>query len=94
MPSYGTALNELGIADRQASDGRWMNNRAENSYLPLRRRERAMLRFRRIRSLQKFASIHSSVHNHFSLERHFYSRHNFKDNRTAALTEWRQLLAA
>ena len=94
LRSYGAALNELGMADRQASDGRWINDRAENSHLPLRRRERAMLRFRRMRSLQKFASVHSSVHNHFDLERHFCSRHNFKENRTAALTEWRQLLAA
>ena len=53
-----------------------------------------MLRFRRMRSLQKFASVHSLVHNGFNLECHFYSRHNFKENRTAALTEWRQLLAA
>jgi putative transposase len=46
---------------RPAGDGRWLNNRAENSHLPFRRRERAMLRFRRMRSLQKFASVHASV---------------------------------
>jgi hypothetical protein len=46
------------------------------------------------RCLQKFAAVHSSVHNHFNQERHFYSRYNFKLNRTAALTEWRQLLRA
>jgi len=94
LRSYGAALAELGIANRHETDGRWINNRAENSHLPLRRRERAMLRFRRMRSLQKFAAVHGSVYNHFNLERHFYSRHNFKENRTAALTEWRQLLAA
>src|SRR5210317_422373 len=91
--SYGAALKEIGATDRQET-GRWMNNRAENSHLPFRRRERAMLRFRRMRSLQKFASVHSSVHNHFNQERHFYSRDNFKLNRAAALTEWRQLLSA
>jgi putative transposase len=47
-----------------------------------------------VRCLQKFAAVHSSVHNHFNQERHLYSRDNFKLNRTAALTEWRQLLSA
>jgi putative transposase len=50
-----------------------------------------MLRFRRMRSLQKFAAVHSYVHNHFNQERHLYSRQNFKLNRAAALAEWRQL---
>ncbi|MEP1353378.1 MAG: IS6 family transposase, partial [Tateyamaria sp.] len=58
------------------------------------RRERAMLRFRQMRCLQKFAAVHSSVHNHFNQERHLYSRDNFKLNRSAALAEWRQLCSA
>ena len=70
------------------------NNRAENSHQPFRRRERAMLRFRRMRTLQKFASVHASVHNHFNQERTLYSRQNFKANRAAALAEWRGLFAA
>jgi hypothetical protein len=45
------------------------------------------------RCLQKFAAVHSSVHNHFNQERHFYSRFNVKLNRAAALAEWRQLLS-
>jgi len=95
LKSYGAALRELGIeASRHDTSGRWINNRAESSHLPLRRRERAMLRFRRMRSLQKFAAVHGSVYNHFNQERHLYSRSNFKQNRTAALAEWRQLLAA
>ena len=53
-----------------------------------------MLKFRRMRSLQKFAATHSSVDNLFNLERHFYSRENFKKKRSAALSEWRQLCAA
>ncbi len=68
LRSYGAALKEIGACGRQETS-RWANNRAENSHLPFRRRERAMLRFRRIRSLQKFASVHSSVHNHFNQER-------------------------
>lgn len=93
MRSYGAALRELGMSDRQET-GRWKNNRVENSHLPFRRRERAMQRFRRMRSLQKFASVHASVHNHFNQERSLYSRSNFKLNRATALAEWRQLGAA
>jgi putative transposase len=93
LRSYGAAMKLIGNADRQET-GRWLNNRAENSHLPFRRRERAMLRFRRMRSLQKFVSVHASVYNHFNQERHLYSRANFKLNRTAALAEWRELGAA
>jgi putative transposase len=96
LRSYGAALRELGIRDRQET-GRWANNRAENSHLPFRRRERAMLRLRRIRTLQKFASVHASVFNHFNhfnQERSPSSRQIFKQNRIAALAEWRDLCAA
>ena len=93
LRSYGASMKEIGNLKRQET-GRWLNNRAENSHLPFRRRERAMLRFRQMRCLQKFAVVHSSVHNHFNQERHLYSRDNFKLNRTAALSEWRQLCSA
>jgi putative transposase len=53
-----------------------------------------MLRFRRMRSLQKFAAIHSSVHNLFNQDRSLSRRSNFKLNRAAALEEWRQLCVA
>ncbi|WP_413243730.1 IS6 family transposase [Sedimentimonas flavescens] len=88
LRSYGAALRDLGMVDRQEM-GRWENNRAENSHLPFRRRERAMLRFRRMRSLQKFAAVHASVSNHFNQERSLSSRAIFKANRAAALAEWR-----
>jgi len=90
LRSYGAALREIGAGARQET-GRWANNRAENSLLPFRRRERAMLRFRRMRSLQKFAAVHASVSNHFNHERSLSSRNIFKLNRTAALAEWRVL---
>ena len=93
LKSYGAAFRELGVSGHE-NDGRWINNRVENSHLPFRRRERAMLRLRRMRSLQKFVAIHGSVYNHFNHERHLYCRQNFKENRSAALTEWRQFLAA
>ncbi len=91
--SYGAALKDLGLPDERET-GQWLNNRVENSHQPFRRRERAMLRFRRMRSLQKFAAVHSSIHNLFNAERTLSSRDNFKASRTAALTEWRQLCAA
>ncbi|WP_347312093.1 IS6 family transposase [Defluviimonas sp. SAOS-178_SWC] len=93
LRSYGAALRDLGAVDRQET-GRWENNRAENSHLAFRRRERAMLRFRQMRSLQKFATVHASVYNLFNTERSLASRHLFKRNRAAALAEWRGLCVA
>jgi putative transposase len=90
--SYDIEFEEIGGTERQVT-GRLANNRAENSHLPFRRRERAMLRFRRMRSLQKIASLHASVSNHFSKERHPYLRDSFKLKLTAALAEWHGLCA-
>ena len=90
--SYRAALRDLGATKKQKT-GRWLNNRVENSHLPLRRRERAMQRFRRMRSLQKFAAVHSSIYNHFNQERSLTSRDHFKEIRAAALAEWRGLCA-
>ena len=59
LRSYRAAIMIIGNAGRQET-GRWSNNRAENSHLPFRRRERAMLGFRRTATLQKFVSIHAS----------------------------------
>jgi putative transposase len=92
LRSYGAALRELGGETKRVID-RWENNRAENSHQPFRRRERAMLRFRRMHSLQKFASVHGSVHNHFNSERTLTDRTTYKASRTAALSEWRGLCA-
>jgi putative transposase len=107
LNSYRAAMKTIGNEGDQEV-GRWLNNRAENSHLPLRRRERAMLRFRRMQSLQKFAAVHSVAgsarprglaavgvagHNHFNLERHINDRNGFKANRQTALAEWRQLAA-
>jgi len=92
LRSYGAAMREIGNKDRQEV-GRWKNNRAENSHLPFRRRERAMLRFLRMKTLQKFASVHGSVHNHFSQERHLISRDLYRQRRSAALVEWRAIMA-
>ena len=92
LRSYKAAMNEIGNTDKQEV-GRWANNRAENSHQPFRRRERAMLRFRRMKTLQKFASVHGSVTTHFNQERHLISREHYKERRSAALAEWRSVMA-
>ncbi len=92
LRSYGSAMNIIGnAADREC--GPWLNNRAENSHQPFRRRERAMAKFRDMKTLQKFAAAHASIHNHFDHDRHLNRRDIFKQNRAAALAEWRQLAA-
>ena len=77
---YRAAMNELGNAEKQET-GRWANNRVENSHLPFRRRERAMLRFRQMKSLQKFANVHANLHNLHNQERHLVSRQEYKARR-------------
>ena len=92
LRSYRSAMNVIGN-DADQECGRWLNNRAEDSHQPFRRRERAMAKFRDIQALQKFAAVHASIHNHFNHERHLNHRDNFKEQRSAALAEWRQLAA-
>ena len=92
LRSYRAAMIVIGNAADQEC-GRWLNNRAENSRQPFRRREGAMAKFRDVKTLQKFASVHASIHNHFNLQRHLTPRETFKENRSAALAEWRQIAA-
>ncbi len=90
--AYSAAMKEIGSADRHEV-GRRLNNRAENSHQPFRRRERAMQRFRNLKTLQKFSSVHAQVHNQFNQERHLVTRQVYKQRRSAALAEWRALAA-
>ena len=92
LRSYKAAMVELGCEQKQEI-GRWANNRVENSHLPFRRRERAMQRFRQMKSLQKFVSVHASFHNLFNSERHLVDRQTYKTRRSAALAEWQNLMA-
>jgi putative transposase len=93
LQSYSAAMKGIGNPDRQET-GRWLNNRAENSHQPFRRREQAMIRFRSMQNLQKFVVVHAAVYNHFNQERHLNNRANFKLNRTAAMAEWRLICAS
>ena len=92
LKSYRAAMKVIGNAAAQIC-GRWLNNRAENSHRPLRRREGVMARFRDIKILQEFSSVHASIHNHFNHQRHLNRRGIFKQARATALAEWRQLAA-
>ena len=92
LKSYRAAMKVIGNEGCQETR-RWLNNRAENSHQPFRRREGAMARFRDIKTLQKFASIHASIYNHFNHQRHLNRRDTFKQARATTLAEWRQLAA-
>jgi len=80
-------MSVIGNAAHQVC-GRWLNNRAENSHQPFRRREGAMAKFRDIKTLQKFSSTHASLHNHFNHQRQLIPRDDFKAKREAAIIEW------
>lgn len=92
LKSYPAAMRESGNEDRREM-GRWKNNRVEDSHLPFRRRVRALLRFRQMKSLQKFASFHAKIHNHFNSQRHLVDRQTYKTARSAALAEWQTPMA-
>jgi len=73
LGSYGAALRELGLSHIHDVGGR-KNNRAENSHLPIRRRERKAQRFRSIRSAQKHLSSYGPIYNLFNYQRHIITR--------------------
>jgi putative transposase len=92
LRSYRAAMKILGNTEYQVCGAR-LNNRAENSHQPFRRREGAMSKFKDVKTLQKFSSIRARIHNHFNIERHLIDRPTFKTRRSTALTDW-NLLAA
>ena len=51
-----------------------------------------MERFRKMKTLQKFAAVHGTVHNLFNPERHLISRDLYRERRSAALAEWRAVM--
>ena len=93
LRSYGSAKSEIGLAARH-EQGLRKNNRAENSHLPVRRRERKMQRFKSPGSAQRFLSVHAAVHNTFNVQRHLVSRNTLRALRGEALQNWRAATAA
>ena len=90
LRSYPAAMREHSNIDRRETS-RWANNRVENSHSPFRRRKRTTLRFRQMKTLQKFASVHAPLYNHFNQKRHLVDRQTYKERRSAALAEWQSL---
>jgi transposase-like protein len=93
LRSYSAAVHVLGI-EHCHERGRWMNNRAENSHQPTRRRERKMQRFKSPGSAQKFLSTHAAVYNTFNAQRHLTSAQTHHVLRAAAMDTWRTAVAA
>ena len=93
LRSYRAATLDLGI-DHLHDRGRWKNNRAENSHQPTRRRERKMQRFKSAGSAQKFLSTHAAAYNTFNVQRHLTSAQSHRALRDAAMTTWREAVAA
>ena len=93
LGSYSAALRELGLLHLHVTGGR-LNNRAEVSHQPTRRRERRMGRFKSPGSMQRFLSVHDAIYNQFNLQRHLISRPSPRQMRDKAITEWHQIVAA
>ena len=93
LPSYDAALKDPGLARRHDFGGR-KNNRAENSHLPVRQRERRMQRFKSARSAQRFLSAHATVYNTFNVQRHLISRRTLRQFRNHAMDLWQTVTAA
>ncbi len=93
LPSYGAALREIGRTRYHDFGGR-KNNRAENSHLPVRRRERKMQRFKSPGSAQRFLSVHASIYNTFYVQRHLISRKILRQFRDEAMSVWQTATAA
>ena len=92
LPSYGAALKDLGLTKHHDFGGR-KNNRAENSHLPVRQRERRMQRFKSARSAQRFLSTHATVYNTFNVQRHLISRKTLRQFRNHAMGLWQTATA-
>jgi putative transposase len=93
LPSYGAALSDLGRKARHITGGR-ANNRAENSHLPIRQRERRMQRFKSAGSAQRFLSTHAALYNVFNVQRHLISRRTLRQFRAEAMSRWDAVIAA
>jgi putative transposase len=93
LGSYAAALRELGLEHLHVTGGR-LNNRAEVSHQPTRRRERRMGRFKSAGSMQRFLSVHDAVYNQFNFQRHLISRPVLRQMRASAYVAWNEIVTA
>lgn len=93
LRSYAAAKAELmpGVEHRSHKG---LNNRAENSHLPLRRRERRMMRFKSARQCQRFVSSHGQIANLFHLHRRHLTAANRRQLRAHAISTWREIASS
>jgi putative transposase len=93
LRSYGVAKRELlpAVEHRQS---RYLNNRAENSHRPTRRRERQMQRFKSARQAQRFLSAHAFIYGQFRPRRHRTTARTYRAARAAAFTIWKEKTCA
>ena len=94
LGSYVSALRELGLHDRHRPGRLRDNNRAENSHLPIRRRERKMQRFKSQASAQRFLTTHAAIYNAFNVQRHLIRRPTLRRFRAEAMATWTAATAA
>ena len=90
LRSYGAAKREI-MPDVEHRSHKGLNNRAENSHQPTRRRERIMKRFKSPRQLQRFVSIHDPIANLFHLPRHEMPSASFREMRSLAMQIWSEV---
>src|SRR4028118_176284 len=93
LGSYGAAKRELmpGVEHRRHKG---LNNRAENSHRPTRRRERQMKRFKSPRQAQRFLSAHDQIDNPFHLRRDHVSASEYRAARARAFETWAEISGA
>lgn len=89
LASYRTALNTLGLAHTHRPGRMRENSRAENSHLPIRRRERKMQGFKSRNSTQRFLTTHAAIYNTFAYQRHLISGRTLRIFRESADRAWR-----
>jgi putative transposase len=91
---YSSAAKRLGVNQLHRGGRLQQNNRAENSHLPIRRRERKMQKFKSQRSAQRFLDTFSPVYNTYYTQRHLTSRAVLKRFRGEAVHAWNEAAAA
>ncbi len=89
LRSYGVAHREV-LSEVRHRTSRYLNNRAENSHRPTRRRERQMQRFKSADQAQRFLSAHGMIYGHFRPRRHLMTAAEYRRARTKAFQIWRQ----
>jgi putative transposase len=94
LASYRAAMRELALTKRHRPGGMRANNRAENSHLPIRKRERKQQKFKSQRSAQRFLSTHVAVYNNFNVQQHLVYRPTLRHFRAAAHQTWAAATAA